>query len=307
VVEDSQESDPGDRRRVTGAVDWARAQNERALDAAERARAWAERERQRSPRVALAFDLAERDRARLGGLLAGALAYRLFLWLLPFTLFLVGALGAVTSIDDGAANDVSDRVGLQGFLGDLLSDGARQRGWWIAMLIGLFGCVYAGLGVVRALRISHAAAWGIAPSRGRKTLRGSLCLLAIALALTAISGLIGWLSTVSSVGGLIALLATMSIYFVGWVAISWRLPHRGVSARALMPGALLLAVGVEGLGLFTAYYLAGQAERAASLYGTIGAALALLFWLFIIARLMVGAAILNAELCSRNDQAEEAA
>ena len=48
--------------------------------------------------------------------------------------------------------------------------------------------------------------------------------------------------------------------------------------------------------MFTTFYLAGAAERAASMYGAIGAALTLLLWLFIAARLMVAGAILNSEL-----------
>ena len=61
-------------------------------------------------------------------------------------------------------------------------------------------------------------------------------------------------------------------------------------------------VGVQGLHLFTVYYLAGRAERAASLYGAIGAALTLLLWLYIVARLMVGGAILNATLAGEHDR-----
>ena len=132
-------------------------------------------------------------------------------------------------------------------------------------------------------------------------------LLGIAIGLILAVGLIGWLRHLSFAGGLITLLAMTAVYFVIWVAVSARLPHAGVPARALMPGALLLAVGVQGLQLFTAYYLAGRAQRAASLYGTIGAALALLLWLFIIARLMVGGAILNAELASAHESEDEQA
>jgi uncharacterized BrkB/YihY/UPF0761 family membrane protein len=75
--------------------------------------------------------------------------------------------------------------------------------------------------------------------------------------------------------------------------------------RALVPGAVLVAVGVECLHFFTAYYLNDRAERAQSVYGAIGAALVLLLWLFILARLIVGAAMLNAELSRRATGKEE--
>ena len=296
----------GARGRASAAAAWSRASAERAREAADRARAWAERERGRSRVVALGFDLAERDRDRLGGLLAGALAYRMFLWLLPFSLFLVGALGAIASVDGEAPEDISDNVGLRGFLGDTLADGARQSGWWIAMLIGLFATVYAGMGTVRALRISHAAAWGMRPERGGNPLMASLWLLAVVAGTLVVSGLTGWLRHISFAGGLLATLAIVGLYFGVWMAVSRHLPNRAPSPRALVPGALVVALGLEGLHLFTVYYLAGRAERAASVYGTIGAALTLLLWLFIVARLMVGGAILNAELSITHDEAEEA-
>lgn len=295
----------GARHRASSAVAWGRDAADRARVTADRAREWAEVERERSRVVALAFDLVERDKARLGGLLAGALAYRMFLWLLPFSLFLVGTLGAVTSIDGEAPEDISDNVGLRGFLGDTLADGARQQGWWIAMLIGLFATLYAGIGTVRVLRISHAAAWGMRPARGGNPLKGSVWMLAVVGGTLVVSALVGWLRHVSFAGGLLTTLAMTGLYFGVWMAVSHHLPNRAATPRALVPGALVMALGIEGLHLFTVYYLAGRAERATSVYGTIGAALTLLLWLFIIARLMVGGAILNAEL-STHDEAEEA-
>ena len=275
---------------------------ERARLESERAREYAEDARERSSMVALGFAVYERDRRHLGGLLAGALAYRFFLWLLPATLLLVGALGAVTAVVDDAPEELSDDLGLQGTLADLLRDAAEQKGWWIALLIGLFGTAYAGLGAVRSLRIAHAAAWGIRPPRAARPAMGSLwlfgvvviavCASALATFLREHWGLVGDIATIAGVG---------LLYFAVWLRISEILPHRDVPRRALVPGAVLVAVGLQGLHLFTAYYLADSAERATSVYGAIGAALAILLWLFIISRLMVGGAVLNAELAARRE------
>ncbi len=40
------------------------------------------------------------------------------------------------------------------------------------------------------------------------------------------------------------------------------------------------------------------------MYGALGTALVLLFWLYLLARLMVGSAVLNAELAARHERAE---
>jgi hypothetical protein len=48
--------------------------------------------------VRLAVQAFESDRKRAGGLLAGGLAYRIFLWQIPLALFLVSALGVATEL-----------------------------------------------------------------------------------------------------------------------------------------------------------------------------------------------------------------
>lgn len=54
-------------------------------------RAQDERERRRS--VDTLFEMVERDSEVGGGIIAGALAYRLFIWLLPLALIAVAGLG----------------------------------------------------------------------------------------------------------------------------------------------------------------------------------------------------------------------
>ncbi|HEX2504263.1 MAG TPA: YhjD/YihY/BrkB family envelope integrity protein [Miltoncostaeaceae bacterium] len=280
---------------------------ERARLESERAREYAEDARERSPLVALGFDVYERDRRHLGGLLSGALAYRFFLWLLPFTLLFVGALGAVTAAVGGTPDELSDDLGLQGTLADLMRDAAEQRGWWIALIIGLFGTAYAGLGAVRSLRIAHAAAWGVWPERAARPAAGSAWLFVVVVLALAATAFATYLRERSGlVGGLVTVAGLWVLYFVIALRLSEVLPHRDVPRRALVPGAVLVALGVQGLHLFTAYYLAGSADRATSVYGAIGAALVILLWLFIMARLIIGGAVLNAELAARRERSRRA-
>ena len=271
----------------------------------EEAQRWAEVQRGRSPLVARGWAIAERDRRRLGGLLAGALAYRLFIWLLPATLLVVGIMGAITGVEDGAIEEASGDVGLNGALTDVLEEAAHQSGWWFAIAIGLFGALYAGIGAIRALRVIHAAAWGIRPERMTRPVHASAALLVVATSLLLVSLLTGWAREQSALGGVLATLSVTAVFFVLWLRVSVWLPHRHVPVRALVPGAVLVAVGVEFLHFFTVYYLNDRAERAQSVYGAIGAALVLLLWLFILARLIVGAAIVNAELSRRSAERDE--
>jgi uncharacterized BrkB/YihY/UPF0761 family membrane protein len=141
---------------------------------------------------------------------------------------------------------------------------------------------------------------GVRRGRGPNPLRASLWLFAVVLGLLAVSAVATWLRESSGLlGSITTIVAVGGVYFLVSMRISSVLPRRDVPARALVPGALLVAVGMQGLHLFTGYYLADRAERATSLYGAIGAALTLLLWLFIIARLLVAGAVLNAELSQR--------
>ena len=74
------------------------------------------------------------------------------------------------------------------------------------------------------------------------------------------------------------------------------LPHRADSWRAHLPGALLLAVGFQVLQLVVVLYLAPKLGRSSQLYGSLGAATVILLWLYLMARLIVAAAFLNASL-----------
>jgi uncharacterized BrkB/YihY/UPF0761 family membrane protein len=280
---------------------------ERARLESERAREYAEDARERSRTVALGFEVADRDRRHLGGLVSGALAYRFFIWLLPFTLLLVGLLGAFTAVDEGTPGELSDDLGLQGVLANLVSDAARQKGWWIALLLGLFGTAYAGLGAVRALRLSHAAAWGIRPERMRRPAAATLWFFLVVVACLSASAFCSWMRERSGlVGSLLTIVGIGVVYFLIWLRVSAVLPHRDVERRMLVPGAVVVALGAQGLHLFTVYYLSDSAERATSVYGAIGAALAILLWLFIIARLIVGGAMLNATLEARRERSRPA-
>ncbi len=77
------------------------------------------------------------------------------------------------------------------------------------------------------------------------------------------------------------------------------LPHRDAPWTALLPGAVLVAVGLEGLHLFGLLYLAPRLGRSSELYGSLGAATVILLWLYIIARLITASAFLNATLWER--------
>jgi uncharacterized BrkB/YihY/UPF0761 family membrane protein len=114
-----------------------------------------------------------------------------------------------------------------------------------------------------------------------------------------VSGAASALRAWSTGPGVLATLAAFVGYAGLWLLISLELPHRGASWVALIPGALLFGVGTEVLNVVVAYVITPWALAKQGTYGALGVAAALLFGLFLISRLVVAAAVVNATLWER--------
>jgi uncharacterized BrkB/YihY/UPF0761 family membrane protein len=66
-----------------------------------------------------------------------------------------------------------------------------------------------------------------------------------------------------------------------------------VGWKALLPGALVGAIGLEILKAVGAFYVPGAVAKASALYGTLGVVFATLAWLLFFGRLVVYAAVVN--------------
>jgi uncharacterized BrkB/YihY/UPF0761 family membrane protein len=100
------------------------------------------------------------------------------------------------------------------------------------------------------------------------------------------------------VAGLVLAIAAVVLYAGGWLGLSLLLPHGDADWTALLPGAALVGVGILALHMVTVYYVAGRVGSASQLYGPIGAAVAILGWTYLVGRLTVASAVLNASLHS---------
>jgi hypothetical protein len=97
-------------------------------------RAQAERSRHRS--VDAVFEMADRDSEVGGGIIAGALAYRLFIWLLPLALIAVAGLGIAADASSESPEEQAESVGLEGLVSSSIANAANSPNRWYAVLIG---------------------------------------------------------------------------------------------------------------------------------------------------------------------------
>ena len=75
-----------------------------------------EARRESVPVVGAALDVIERDSAIGGGILAGALAYRLFFFLLPLGLVAIGILGLVSDATGRSPESLGGATGMGAFV-----------------------------------------------------------------------------------------------------------------------------------------------------------------------------------------------
>ena len=142
----------------------------RAADLKARAQQYAERAeslRAGHGSVDTAYTVFDRDSDIGGGIMAGSLAYRIFIWLLPFALVVVGGIGIAASTSEtpeGAAKS----LGLPGLVSDSVAHAAQGSSRWYALLIGIPVLLWATRGLLRALIIVHRLIWGDPRKAGGK-------------------------------------------------------------------------------------------------------------------------------------------
>jgi membrane protein len=244
--------------------------------------------------VALAVPLraAERNRRVAASVLAGGLAYRLFLWLLPFGLLAGGALGFLNA---GSTEKAVSKGGLPGAISNAIGDASRSansNSWWL-LAVGVPLLLWAGFSGAKAVQLVHSLVWDEPPPR-TKPLQGSLAFTGVLLAVWAIIAFTWWVR--GDWPGAIAPLLTFAPLTGLWLWVSLHLPHRDAPWKALLPGALLVGIGIPVLHELVLSFLVPKLEKSTSLYGGLGATTTVIFFIYLLATLVVTAPILNSSL-----------
>jgi membrane protein len=249
--------------------------------------------------VDFGFRLVDLDSSIGGGLLAGALAYRLFVLLLPVALLFVSGLGLYADTADKSPDEVARDAGLHGLIASQVASSASSGSRLLIFIVMVPAVLYALVKLYRAIAVVHALVW-LGSGRGVRITGRGVGLLAAALLLNlSAASIVGWTRRKDELGGLTALLVYLVLVGGAWLVVSTELPHRADRWTALMPGAALLGAGLLFVNLFNVYITTRLVDERADTYGALGIAAALLFSLVLVGRLMVTAAELNVSLQDR--------
>ena len=257
--------------------------------------------RQRVPGADAGFQAFQREVAFGGGLLAGGLAYRLFLWLLPIGLVGAQVLGIWLDANEDGVEDAAKEFGI-GAAAIASAGGAvetSQSNRILLVLTGLVLLAWFSLGFVRALQLAYSLAWGLPRPKARKPLYAVLLFNGLFLD----RGRRRRRARLAPRGARPPRRARRPR--------DDRLPDGGRAARHVAasaagralagarPGAVLVAVGAQLVSVAVVFYFAPRIGRSTELYGTLGTAAVLLVWLYVVARLITSGAFLNATLWER--------
>ncbi len=258
--------------------------------------------RSRNRLVDLAFDLVERDSTIGGGMLGGALAYRVFVFLLPLSLFLVAGLGIYADTTEQSTSEVASHSGLTGLIAKEVAAAATSPARWAIFIVTFPVLVYAAGMLYRAVAIVHAIAWHGSGRAVRLSSKGFAFFSLVIFSQLACAVIAGRIRGSDQVGGVTTLVVYALVLGGAWLALARHLPRRDVGWKALVPGTALVALGMLFVNAFNVYLTSRLVEERADTYGALGVAAALLFSLYLVGRVIVGSAVLNATLDARRQR-----
>jgi len=265
--------------------------------ASERATTWVNERKDQDGIVGLATTLYARDRDAFASVLGSAIALRMFLFVVPANVTLLGLVNVI-------------RLG--GPLGRLLESspttGAMAEHYgglsaWHALLIAMSGAVltlWAGRSLTRVLATCSAAAWQL-PARSAKVGArgiGAMTAMVLTLMLATVT-----FSAIRERGGVAisfaVWLTVAATFMVGWFIVQLVLPRGSIDPGSVLPGAALVGVGFAVLQWFMQIYLPGKIERTTDTLGSLASTVATLGYFFFIGRLMSASFVTNAVVFQR--------
>src|SRR5215472_17812890 len=119
--------------------------------------------RQRSGMVDAGFLVSELDARVGGGILAGALAFRIFLFMVPFVYVVFTALGAASAAATTDPAQLARDIGITGVLASAVVQAQDQGAWALAALVAgaAVAPVLTAGSLLKALYVVHWLIWGV--------------------------------------------------------------------------------------------------------------------------------------------------
>jgi YihY family inner membrane protein len=224
-----------------------------------------------------------------GGQLAALVTFSAFLSFFPLMLVVV----TVTAFVARRSPELAERIRTSAVAefpvvgAELTSDQAALPGSGLGLGVGLAALSWGGFGFTQAIQYAFHEVWHVPhksrPSFGVRMKRGVLLLglLVVALGASIVLGLVGSVFGGSRLVGAAGLLGACVTSGGLFLAIFWLLSPRDAGLSELLPGAVFAALGWQALQTLGVRLVGHQLRRSSDLYGAIGAALGLVWFLLL--------------------------
>ena len=207
-------------------------------------------------------------------MLAAAVAFRLFMFLVPYAFVMVTGFGLASTAAGQDPGDAARSAGISGLFATAVSSTSTPSlaNRLVALVVGGFALALTARSLVGVLWIVHRLIWRVQPLR-KPTPWAPLILVGFVTVLFGLADLFAWVSSQSLGLRLVAFLLTTIVSGAAWFLASWLFPRDQCALWALVPGALIVGVGVGVLQILTTTYVVHVVTRKSALYGAIGIAL----------------------------------
>ena len=256
-----------------------------------------ERRRADVPVIDVVFRGAEHDARTGGGILAGAVAFRVFLFVVPYVFVVVFAFGVGADAADKDPVELARNSGVVGLASSAIQASADASTFArvVTLTLALWALLSGSRTLVKSLYTVHALIWGVPRVKVKRPMLQALLAIVATSVLIVLVRLVAELADVSIalwVASMVLLVAVPGALWL-WLSANIFPSAPGTTWRDMLPGAVLFGIGVQLLHIVTVVWIARSLESKSETYGALGAALTILLWAYLLGRLVTAAASLN--------------
>jgi membrane protein len=268
---------------------------------------WLDRLQRRNRAAGVAIAVIYKYLDDQGGYLAALITYYGFVSLFPLLLLLTTGLGLVLAGHPHLQEQVLQST-LSQFpvIGSQLHQPEGLSGGTVAVVVGIVGALYGGLGVGQAVQNAMDSVWAVPknqrPDPIRSRVRSLLLLLVLgsaAITATVLSAMGQATGALGFFGKIGVVLAAVSINALICLVAFRVTTARALTYRQVLPGALAAAFIWQILQWFGAGYVAHTVKSASATNSVFALVLGLLAFLFLVSSTLVLCAEINVVLVER--------
>jgi uncharacterized BrkB/YihY/UPF0761 family membrane protein len=269
--------------------------NERVDQARTKAEDTAEVVEERFPPARVVRAFVQRYLDVNGVVLAGHLAFRTFTFLLPVAFVVVAISGFAVHAgqDPGATADGELKLGQA--LGDSLrtaGQDASESPYHVAF-VALLGLVLGALGLLSGLNYVYREAWQIKERKLEGKVTKLLRLIVAFILIISLTLLASALRESGFVLGAMSIVMMSCVFFLAFLGLGLIMPRRSTEWYWMIPGGLVGGAAFIGLQAFATFYLPRHITSLSRTYGTLGIAVVLIGYLFLVGQVVVASALAN--------------